>query len=147
MAKSYKLEDGNYIDDKSVIHSKNGKHKSVYETLEGTVLYNNSTGSGTSITLSESAENFDCLEIYFAGEQGSIYNYNFLKINNPNDKQITLLAPISGVNNLYFIVARGIISETNISLENNRRVYFTNNGSAIFDNGGMIYITKVIGYK
>ena len=110
-------------------------------------LYDNPTGSSTSVTLSESVANFDYIEIYYAGEQGGTYHYNYNKIDNSNNKNISLLAAISGASNLYFVTARALILEANITLANNRRVYFTNNSSAIFDNGATLYITKVVGYK
>lgn len=115
--------------------------------LDGTVLYNNATGSSSSITLSQSVANFDYIEIYFAGVQGVTYYYNFTKINNPNNKDIALLTAISGADNFCFVGTIGNISNTTISLENNRRVWFHHDSSAHFDTTALIYITKVIGYK
>ena len=142
MAKSYKLEDGNYIDSGSISHNR----KKLKEVL-GKVLYEDQTGSKNTIQLTESVAKFSYIEIYFAGVQGEAYYYDFNKIDNPNNKNINFITAISGSSNLYFVTAMGLISNNSISLSNNRRVYFAHNSSAIFGTEAQIYITKVIGYK
>lgn len=112
-----------------------------------TTLYDNQTGSSSSVTLSESVTNFDYLEVFYAGVQGNVYYYSSTKIDVPNNKTISLLSAISGASNFYFVGADALISGTSITLSNNRRVWFYHNSNAYFDTDSLIYVTKVLGYK
>lgn len=72
--------DSNYI-----MHNKT----KLSEVLERTVLYNNETGSNSTITLNDSVEKYEDIEIFYRNNDKY---YNSIKINKPNNKQLSLMS-------------------------------------------------------
>ena len=118
------------------------------------VLYNNATGSNGSITLSDSASNYDYLEIFYTDNQKSlIYS---VKVQTPNGKSVGLNMldswVVSGTAYTDIKTRRVLISDKTISTENYNNVsrcsYLSFRGTAIdtHSNTNYIYITKVVGY-
>ena len=118
------------------------------------VLYNGSTaGTGGTVTLSESASNFDYIEIYFCNtvyddSNSSHTAYDMTKVYSPNGKYALLFTgyyPASGVN-MQIIERLVLISGTSITQASCR---YSNlnpgvSGGAV-NNYNKIY--KVVGYK
>ena len=109
--------------------------------LEPTVLYNNSTGSNTSAPLSDSAANYDYIEIYFKNNDGF---YASQKVYEPNGKSVCLTSTFTGGSNYVLKFAGATISGTSITIDDYWE--FNLNGASRIDPGNA-YITKVIGYK
>ena len=111
--------------------------------LKGTVLYNNPNGSSDNITLSDSASNYSCIEIFYEGA----YNYNSARIFNPNGKSAYLFAGWFNNNSSGNIkIANVNISGTSITKINYTALnYSSQNAYATEENA--ILIRKVVGYK
>jgi hypothetical protein len=111
-----------------------------------TSLYDNSSGTSGTVTLSSSAANFTFIEIFYKESQDSTM-YNSATVYSPNGKLVDLMITIEGSSRVYFVGTKCTISGTTLSFTNNRRIYFDNGSTAVFDNGAEIKVTKVVGYK
>lgn len=108
-------------------------------------LYNNTSGSTGTITLSESSANFSYLEIFYGKNQSTLHS---VKVVNPNGKRACLTLAFYDIANSFvqMQVPKAIISGTTIMKEatGGANIYsgnteaFTANEVAIF---------KVVGYK
>lgn len=112
----------------------------------GVVLYDNATGSNSVVTLSQSAANFDYLEIYFRDND---QRFSSVKVYEPNGKTASMgtLSWYSDANNACAIVktSDAVISGETVTVTSGGEgwVGTTNMGSAAKN----IYITRVVGYK
>ena len=116
--------------------------------INGTVLYDNASGSTGNITLSDSAANYTYLEILYKSNDD---DYASVKIYQPNGKRAclhcvranTATPRIYGKTRVVSISGSSITSFTGSNSQ-----YTVNNGSAsgIVANN-YIYITRVIGYN
>lgn len=105
-------------------------------------LYDNSSGTAGTITLSESAANFWCIEIFFMDVDKV---YNSVKVPNPNGKNVSCERINVSDYQLYVSGTRVRISETSIGFsKNNKRA---SSWTAFDVTSEAIKITKVIGYK
>lgn len=109
------------------------------------VLYNNSTGSNKTITLSETCSNYNVLEIYYKDNNK---NANcFTRVNNPNNSNVHLSSIEQNASHEMFFRA------TDYNISGNKIVpkyfgIFKVSGNSIYEqqwNDNYIYITKVIG--
>lgn len=110
-------------------------------------LYDNSSGSNASITLSETSSNFAYLEIFYRTNDD--YRSS-KKIYSPNGKKVILDASIISGNYTYVKSAQYSISGTSISLESNLsgQARIGNNVSTTWNrDSNRLYIEKVIGYR
>ena len=113
------------------------------------VLYDNDSNTGSSVTLSETAANFERLTICF--KMNGDANYSSVEVWNPNGKSVSLLAirPFA-TNTIYGKCATYTISGTSIALKSGDSPSdFYIQGSAAWagNQTGNISITQVIGYK
>ena len=108
-------------------------------------LYNNTSGTTGTVTLSETAANFSYLEIFYR-DQLSTPEYASVKVYSPNGKQINLSIPTSNTNvNGFWIKQKTInINETSISNQWNCEIDVVN---GIVSNSNYIYIIRVDGYR
>ena len=116
--------------------------------INGTILYNNASGSNGTIQLSDSVSNYTYLEIY-------------AKPNVANYVPIVTKALITGTTNYIYISFATVDSSaviyqkarvveatgTSISTYGNRYGQFFYNGSSSFSATNDVYITRVIGYN
>lgn len=109
-------------------------------------LYNNTTGTTGSVTLSESANNFNYLEIYYKE-----YSYfSSTKIYAPNNKSAILnTSHYNGGQSFYHTATKLIsISDTNITVDTDNlgrvNIYGTSNQVSTENT---IYIVRVVGYR
>ena len=113
------------------------------------MLYNNSSGSNGTITLSESSANFTYLEIFYFDNQYKYYSS--VKVYSPNGKKVILhTANVFSKDGTAVIDTRKIkISGTSISNDdgttNDYGALNTWNNSITASN--RIYIVKVNGYR
>lgn len=108
----------------------------------GKVLFEGDTNED--ITLSDSAENYDYLEIFYRNND---YWYTSTKVDTPNGKKVSLACMYNNGTRLYW-KAKGVYingkSITNINYIETRQ---GNNESTIATNSNHIYITKILGYR
>lgn len=121
------------------------KHDTLNNKINGTVLYDNSTGiSGQgSLTLSQDRSNFSTVKIVYdistTSDISERYSRNAIKEFDVSDSAEDLLIS-ENINSLYY--ASISITGTTLNIIRNRVV---NNGNPV--EGNYIIITKVIGYK
>ena len=149
----------NKIKDTDVYHNSKSVHEKINEintridnSVDGVVLYENSSGtevnSNSYITLSDEVENYDCIEVYYAKYTTDGYNCNKIYTNFSNKRMNLIIhCKLEGVAGVQ------ILAET-IGLSTNKltyikgqylNVYGSNNIS--FGDSTQIKIFKVIGYK
>lgn len=121
--------------------------KAVYNLFNNeTVLYDNSTGSIGTITLSDSSANYKYLEIYY--KKSGIPA--FTKIYNPNGKGIFLTWVQMTDAKLLQIVAKKInINDSTITVDTSKSGFanLSNSGTFITTLENEVFITRVVGYK
>ena len=124
-----------YIDDIDVL---NIQHKPV-------ILYDNESGTTGTVTLSESAANFNYLEIY----AGRMYWQYCTKIQHPNNTKTNLVTAYSEVNNKTFYTYCKCIQISGTSIITNySQIQFTpNDGTPNVGADDSYKIFKVLGYK
>lgn len=122
--------------------------KSEIDTLlEPTVLYSNSEGTQSSITLSDSAENYSYLEIYFRGNDSE---RNMCKVFQPNGAIAMLSTSLINNVTLYQKTSCVQISGTSISwidVSHGWAIITSGQSPNINSSVNKIYIMYVIGYK
>lgn len=121
--------------------------KGITDNLTGTLLYNDATGSATSVTLSSSAANFDYLEIFY-DITTSNYGCGSVKLFTPDGKIARMILTIYAGGYMYMASARATISGTNITIsEDTRTRWATTPGITITDDVNIIHIKRVVGYN
>lgn len=112
-----------------------------------TILYNNSTGTTGTVTLSSSAANFSYIEIYY--HKGSYQGMT--KVNAPNGKGVDLTLSEFISTSLFRIDTKHIsISGTSITVSSDGTGYANINSGTTgigIAKENSIYIHKVVGYK
>lgn len=110
------------------------------------ILYNNTTGSNTSLTLSSSAANYKYLEIFFRSNDNV---YNNTKVYDPNGKTVLLmgLRPTGTTtpSTVYLKAEEFKINGTSIENGNYVEMSFQPAGTFNISTNNVMYITKVIG--
>lgn len=117
-------------------------HANSVEGVLPVVLYDNSTGSDSTITLNETAANFSYLEIFYMSNDSE---YSSVKVADPNGKTITLMNVHPNASNVaYFKSTTVQISGTSISPVSYSEFGVSNSGIT-FNNVNHNLITKVVG--
>lgn len=108
-------------------------------------LYDNSSGAKGTVTLSQTAANFNYLEIFYGkgGERTSV------KVSSPNGKAVRLVCGeyVSSASVIQMVYAVATISGTSITKSLTYYANFKNDGSNTIGTENEISIYKVIGYK
>lgn len=118
--------------------------KDNFDELKPYSLYDNSSGSLISITLSDTAANYRYLEIYFNAENV----YKSIKVFNPNGRQIDLCVDNVFATSNYYKNSRWTINNNAITLNaGNEYAVYDSGFSTFVTNSNKVKITKVIGYK
>ena len=128
-----------------------------FRTLIGTSysnavsLYDNSSGTTGTVTLSQTAANFSILEIFFCDIDG---NYSSVRVWSPNNKVVSLTTSAVVGTSLFFIswTRRVKISGTSIANQavsnySTGRFYIYSNGATGVQSDNYIKIVKVLGWK
>lgn len=122
----------------------NSLQTNVENAINGTVLYNNTNGSNTTIQLSDSLANYYCIDILFGAEDV----YNCIRIHDPNEKTIQLIVDVLFGSSNYIKNSKWICSGTSITFSAGNIYSITNEGLGGWSsNATQVYIYKVIGYK
>lgn len=123
------------------------KHEKSFEVngvcLSGNVLYNSANGTAGTVTLSDSAENYTYLEIFYRSSGDNACGS--VKVFNPNGKLVHL-----GTNHYiadydYAESALVSVSGSMITFRQNYQITLKTNGST-YSAENAIFITRVVGY-
>ena len=112
--------------------------------INGQVLYDNSTGTNGTVTLSDSAANYEYVDIFYRDNDDT---YSSVRVNNPNGKNADISTIERWGTTLYIKQKRITISGNKITNGNATEANFTTAPKiGINTSANNIYITKVIGY-
>ena len=115
------------------------------EILAPKILYENASGSNSKITLSDSAANYEYLEIFFRNNDNI---YSSVKVYQPNGKKVNLISQYNnGSNTIWFKIAICLISGNTITKDNAVEMKLAASSSINASSGNSNYITRVVGYK
>lgn len=116
--------------------------------LQPVSLYDNSSGTTGTVTLSETSANFTYIEIFFR-DTSNTYGSKSVKVYSPNGKNALLdLVSEDGTNqNLRLNTAIAKISGTSITKANTQVMYILKSGTQDHYNVNEILIYKVVGYR
>lgn len=143
MSKGIKLKNNNYLDSSGIVHNRTLLSE-ILNKLIPVSLYDNSSGTTGTVTLSETSANFTYLEIFYS-KSGC---YSSVKIYNPNGKTVTLhLLNSYGTTAIQYLNANVSISGTTITKGNSNAMNCSETGAGGVFNENNITITKVIGYR
>ena len=117
-----------------------------------TVLYDNVAGTNSTVTLSESAENFTYLEIYYKFSAASRTNIKSVKVYSPNDNVVNLTDFYKGNTTPVWTFLSSACTINGTSITREKAVYIDSNQSTKTLVTGTssvtgFYITRVVGYK
>ena len=117
--------------------------KVIKELMQGTILYSDLTGATGNVTLLDSAENYDYIEIYYKFGQRS----GSLKVKDFTNKKITLTILANSSATFVCIIKEITISGTTIT--KNAEYQFTHNAGSnpSYTETDGVAIYEVIGYK
>ena len=116
----------------------------VNEKIEGTILYNNSSGTNSDITLSDNISNYSTIEFYAINRDDSDESLGIYKFD--ANKSKFLIQGNNVTSNSFSIFIKEYIVDTNNNKKlnaNTGRLYANNTTS----NYEVFQIIKVIGYK
>ena len=107
------------------------------------VLYNSASGTAGTVTLSDSAENYTYLEIFYRSSGDNACGS--VKVFNPNGKLVHLGAIHYIADYDYAKFALVSVSGSMITFSQNYQITLKNNGS-VYSAENAIFITRVVGY-
>lgn len=111
--------------------------------LSGQVLYNSASGTAGTVTLSDSAENYTYLEIFYRSSGDNACGS--VKVFSPNGKLVHLGTIHYVADYDYAKFALVNVSGSRITFSQNYQITIKNNGS-VYSAENAIFITRVVGY-
>lgn len=111
--------------------------------ISGNVLYNNASGTAGTVTLSDSAENYTYLEIFYRSSGDNACGS--VKVFSPNGKLVHLGTIHYIADYDYAKFALVSVSGSMITFSQNYQITLKNNGS-VYSAENAIFITRVVGY-
>lgn len=111
--------------------------------ISGNVLYNSANGTAGTVTLSDSAENYTYLEIFYRSSGDNACGS--VKVFSPNGKLVHLGTIHYIADYGYAKFALVSVSGSMITFSQNYQITLKNNGS-VYSAENAIYITRVVGY-
>lgn len=123
----------------------NDKLALLSDTKHNKVLYENASGSNSNITLSDSASNYEYIEIFYKNNDNA---FSSVKVYQPNDKKVSLISHDNNARNTVWVKFTLVVIYGNTIRFGNGIEIKLSSGSAITaSSGNLNYITRVIGYK
>lgn len=112
------------------------------QALKRVTLYENASGTNTTLTLNDSVANYEDIEIFYKSNDNA---YSSVKVNNANNKNIVLINMTPNTtNNVLYVKATVVKAQNNsITVVDGLEGY----GSGGITAGNRNYIVKVVGYK
>lgn len=114
------------------------------EIYGGKILFDDSTGTTGTVTLSETSANFDYLEIIYKTNDNCISS---VKVNEPDGKRVSLIGQYGSGTQIWIKTAVIDISGTSITKNKYNEIALTNGSAVSVSANNLIYITQVIGYR
>lgn len=111
--------------------------------ISGQVLYNSASGTAGTVTLSDSAENYTYIEIFYRSSGDNACGS--VKVFSPNNKLVHLGTVHYIADYDYAKFALVSVSGSMITFSQNYQITLKNNGST-YSAENAIYITRVVGY-
>ena len=118
-----------------------GWEETTGESLIAYTLYESSSGTAEDVTLSDSAVNYDYIEMFYAKGDGG---WSSIKISEPNGKSTTLYSP-NAYNNANIQEIWKYVTISGDTIVSNYGLIRNNTGAIQQENLMKIY--KVVGYK
>ena len=112
-------------------------------TAVDNVLYNDTTGTNSTITLNDNVSNYNYIEVFY---RDSDNQYNSVKVFSPNNKKAFLTTSTLYNNKIYYKTKVISISGTSITNTSTAQMTCEASGNTITTDN-FIYITRVVGYK
>ena len=112
-------------------------------SLSGKVLYNSANGTAETVTLSDSAENYTYLEIFYRSSGDNACGS--VKVFSPNGKLVHLGTIHYIADYDYAKFALVSVSKSMITFSQNYQIILKSNGST-YSAENAIFITRVVGY-
>ena len=119
-----------------------------------TTLYNNTTGTNGTVTLSETSANFDFIDIYYYKSESDMGGkiYNVVRVYSPNGKLATLANSHVATNTIMQVLTKLVsISGTSITVKKEMLANFTVNTTSVTEcttpATSQTYIVRVDGWK
>lgn len=110
-----------------------------------TILYNNTSGTNGTVTLSESAANFTYLEIFVKTNDGDCYS---TRVYSPNGKYVSLVGGRAGNDGTTYLKSKLVnISGTSITPSRYSYLYIENGSDSCYsEKSDGTYIVRVVGH-
>lgn len=108
------------------------------------ILYENSNGSNSNITLNDSVENYECLEIFY---KDNVNRFNSGKIYNPNGLEFFMVTGNAYSNDSAYIRFKTVVINNKSITNSSYSELGISSSTQNVTNGNSIYITRVVGYK
>lgn len=131
------------------LYHKNGNNAWLDYSPNGTTLYWNQSGSSSTITLSENANNFQRLRIYYKDSDGFKEAKDVNKPLNGVTISLSVVKMLGSNNALYTVAQKITISGTSLTFASSDGGYVkhTSSGNTMNFGTGRILVVRVIGYK
>lgn len=122
------------------------KEIQITPTEQGVTLYEDATGSNTTITLSDNLANYECAEIDFKTNDGS---YHRMKFPSPYGtiELFTIRSTGTGTGSVYLKSSVWTIADNILTSVNHQEVNIRNGNSPVISGNNQTTIVKVVGYK
>lgn len=115
------------------------------EILAQKVLYENTSGSNSNITLSDSAANYEYIEIFYKNNDNA---FSSVKVYQPNNKKVSLISHDNNAKNIAWVkFTLFVISGNIIRFGNGVEIKLAASNAITASSGNLNYITRVVGYK
>lgn len=108
------------------------------------VLYDDATGETGTVTLIDSASNYEYFDIIYRTNDNCLSS---VKVNDPDGKRISLMAQYGSGTQIWIKTAVIDISGTSITKNKYNEIALTSGSAVSVSANNLIYITQVIGYK
>lgn len=124
------------------------QNKAITEYVNGTILYNNSSGTQGNIALNDDISNYAYIKIYFKNNDGYTSSAEFDTITALNNGKINLFNTTQSSSSLYYKCSSYIVTSNTISVNENgySSIQFNSSGMT-YNNTNDLFIQKIIGYK
>lgn len=119
---------------------------SAVNTLVPTVLYSSSSGSNTTISLSDDVSNYQYLDIIYGWSSGN-YGMSFSRVDVSSSYSINLSQIVYANNVCYFATSRWNATGSSIAIVGGEFWSIATNGTNSRNQSQTINIYKVLGYK
>lgn len=139
------MQDGIYDDVGILSNLETSNKTNLVSAINSTlpiVLYNNSQGSNTDITLNDAVENYEYIEIFYKNNDGF---YSSRKFCQPSGKKLVLDSYY--VSSADIVFKYNCITITGTTLTRNAFAEVSRANISSVDSGAKTYITRIIGYN